>query len=403
MNLRERAEKALRKRARHDPDIDIESYELSTPEIRAEELPWEDLESFYEKLGFRGGETLSYVQVDERVYYVRQKPLYEKYGVVVEPLAIALKENSLARRLAWSLVSVDQDKYTAAAYLYGGEMGYFIYVPPGVRFPEPIYTCLGIFSKRRAQFAHNIVYLGEGAEAYITTGCMVPHGVEGGLHIGVSEFYVSRGAKLVYTMLHSWVKGVHVRPRTSIAVEEGGRYVSYYAVYSPVGSLQAMPDVRLSSGASAEHTAIVAGSGGGVYDIGSRALLLGRGSSAELVSRVVASSGARVVARADLRSSSRRTRGHIECLGLLLDDKSYVSSIPILESEVEEAELTHEAAIGFISGEKIEYLMTKGFSEEEARAILLRGFLSVEAPGLPERARREVERIIDYVVRRAVG
>ena len=87
----------------------------------------------------------------------------------------------------------------------------------------------------------------EGAEAVVTTGCLVPHGARGGLHIGITEFYVARKAKLVFTMLHSWGEGTHVRPRTVARVEEG-QFISYYAIYSHVASIQAQPRAYLARG-----------------------------------------------------------------------------------------------------------------------------------------------------------
>ena len=403
--LRERAQKALAKKATYGPDVDLGSFELEEPRIAGEV---EEVEAGVAKklsgyLGFDVSERLSYIQVGERAYYSAMNALFRKYGVVVKPLALALKEDPQVSKLAWKLVPVVADKYTAAAYLFGGELGYYVYVPPGVKFPFPIYTCLGIFTNRRAQFSHNVVFIDEGAEAYVTTGCMIPHGVQGGLHIGVSEFYVARGAKLVFTMLHSWARGTHVRPRTVVRVEEGGEYVSYYAIYSPVGSLQAYPKAYLAANASAQMITVVAGRGGDIYDVGSKAVLEGGGASAEIVSRVMAGEGARVIARSEIASKSPGAKGHIECLGLLLDDESYVSSVPEISSVRREVELTHEAAIGMISGDKIEYLMAKGFSEEEARSFLLRGFLSVETPRLPEHAKKEINRILEVIIRNAVG
>ncbi len=403
--LKKRALTALHKKAEYGPDIDIEKYDLEEPEIieGIEGAEENIVRRLSKQLGFGRTPPLSYIQIDERAYYSILSPVFKKYGVVVKPLSIAIKEDPRVAELAWKLVPVDTDKYTAATHLYGGEIGYYVYVPPGVEFPYPIYTCLGIFTGRAVQFAHNIVYVDEGAVAHVTTGCMIPHGVQGGLHIGVSEFYIAKGAKLVYTMFHSWVEGTHVRPRTAVKVEEGGEYISYYVIYSPVGSIQTFPKVHLSRGATTQMITIVAGRDNGIYDVGSKAVLDGRNSSAELISRMVASRKARVMARSQITSNSAKTRGHIECLGLLLDDQSYISSVPEINSTKREVQLTHEAAIGMISGDKIEYLMSKGFTEDEARSMLLRGFLTIETPKLPPQAKKEIDQILQLVIKKAVG
>jgi len=398
----EAVRRALSKRAEYGPDIDLSRYRMGRPRVEEGVPGGALLEEARRRVGLdpRG---ISYFQVGETAFYRAMEASLRRFGVVVKPLRIALEEDERARRIAWSLVPPDKDKYTAAAYLYGGELGYYVYVPPGVKVEQPIYTCLSLFTGGEVQFTHNIVYVDEGAEAHVTTGCMVPHGVKGGLHVGISEFYVARGARLGFTMLHSWAPGTHVRPRTAVRVEEGGEYYSYYAVYSPVESIQSYPVAWLAAGAHAKFTSVVSAEEGGVYDLGGGAVLEGEGATAEIVSRVMARDGASVTARGRIESRVGGTRGHIECLGLLLDSVSRVESVPVISSTAPGAELTHEAAIGSLSEENIAYLEAKGFTEDEARALLLRGFLSVEEPGLPEIVRREVERIVDYIVRNAVG
>ncbi|QOJ78696.1 SufD family Fe-S cluster assembly protein [Infirmifilum lucidum] len=397
---REEILQALNKPSPLGPDVDLAVYKAFRPPLQ-DGVGVE--ESIQKKVGVTP-DRLSYLQVGETVIAKAMAEKFRSIGVIVEPLNRALKENKLAQELSWRLIDPRTDKYTAHTYLYGSEAGYFVYVPPGVKVPWPVYTCLSLFTGyEEVQHAHNVVYVDEGAEVVVTTGCLVPHGTRGGLHIGVSEFYVASGAKLVFTMLHSWGEGTHVRPRTVVRVEEGGQYISYYAIYSPVASIQTEPKVYLARGAHAKMVSVIAGTGNGVYDIGGVAVLEDRGSSAELISRVLASRGAKVYSRGNIEARTGGTKGHIECLGLLMDNSSNINAIPTLSSSAQEVELTHEAAIGMIAGEKIEYLMSKGFSEEEARALLIRGFLSAEVSGIPESVRVEIERIVDYVVRHALG
>ncbi|MEZ0346820.1 MAG: SufD family Fe-S cluster assembly protein [Infirmifilum sp.] len=395
--------KALNKPAPYGPDIDLSIYKSANP-LSTEEGFTDGLErSIEEKVGVTYKQ-LSYFQWGETALAKAMAEKFKGIGVIVEPLNRALERNELARRLAWKLIPPDTDKYTAHTYLYGKETGYFIYVPPNVKTPWPIYTCLSLFTgENEVQHAHNIVYVDEGAEAIVTTGCLVPHGKRGGLHIGISEFYVAKNAKLIFTMLHSWGEGTHVRPRTAVYVDEGGQYISYYVIYSPVASLQTDPKVFLREDAHAKLVSVIAGSGEGYYDVGGVAVLEGERASSELVSRIISARGSSIYSRAKIEARSTKTKGHIECLGVLMDDKSTLEAIPILSSRVQEVELTHEAAIGTIAGEKIEYLMSKGFSEDEARALLIRGFLTPEVSGIPQSLKSEIDRIIDYVVRHSLG
>ena len=406
MNMdRQVIEKALSKPSPYGPDIDLSRYRLGKPEIgEVNELDVDPrLNETLNRVGFRNVNRLSYIQVNESAKYRIMEEYLRKYGVRIIPLRKALDEIDFARKLSWNLIRPDLDKYTAATYLYGGEIGYFVYVPPNVKVPIPIYTCLAITSDEKVQFAHNIVYVDEGAEAHLVTGCAVPHGIRDGLHIGISEFYVGRNARLTFSMIHAWSEKLHVRPRTSVNVEEGGEYVSYYIIYSPVASLQTYPMVRVNRDGKAYLANIVAASGNGIYDVGSKVKLLGNNSSTEIVSRVVARGKSKTYARSAIEAYTSNTKGHIECLGLLLSENAQISSIPVITSKKPGALLSHEAAIGIIAEKELEYLMSRGFTEEEARAILIRGFMSIDVPGIPRSIKIEVNRILDLVTKYAVG
>ena len=111
---------------------------------------------------------------------------------------------------------------------------------PGERLEEPVQACLLIAETALSQNLHNVVVVEEGAAAHVITGCTV-HRATGGLHIGVSEFFVGKNASLTFTMIHRWAPGLHVRPRTAVVVEEGGTYVSNYLLLGEVASLQMYP------------------------------------------------------------------------------------------------------------------------------------------------------------------
>lgn len=401
----EEVRRALSKPAAYGPDVDLGTYTAEPPSVAeiggGARMP-DDVIEASGRLSLEA-DSATYVQLNEMALYRVVEEALGKYGVKIMPTKLALERAWLGRDLAWRLVDPRGDKYTASAYLYGGELGYFIYVPKGVKVPIPIYTCLAITANKRVQYAHNVVFVDEGAEAHLVTGCAVPHGVREGVHIGISEFYVSRGARLTFTMMHAWAEGMHVRPRTAVWVGEGGEYVSYYVIYSKVGSLQTFPRVELSTGAKAYVASVIAGSGSGIYDQGSAALLKGEGSSAEITSRVLASDSAEVYARSNVEAYESRSRGHVECLGLLLSDRAMISSIPAIASRKPGSRLTHEAAIGMIAEREVHYLMSKGFTEEESKSILVRGFMNIDVPGIPLPVKIEVERLLDKIAKSATG
>ncbi len=401
--IREKAERALEKKAKYGPDIDLSKYRKKEPSkeddiLRLVSEPASRI-GLTEKEISRAG----YVQVDEKIWQGMIIEGLERQGVIVMSTGEALRRYPWVKDYYWRNIPVDLDKYTAAVELYGEGKGYFIYVPPKVRVKMPVYTCLLITSSWEAQLVHNIVIVDDEAELNLITGCAVPHRIAGALHIGVSEFYVGRNAKLSFAMIHAWGRGVHVRPRTGVRVEKGGSYISYYLVYSDVASIQAYPSISLSEDARTHTASIILGSSRSIYDIGSEAVLTAKGSSAEIVSRVIGRDESWIAARSRIKALAPSTKGHIECLGLPLSKNATIIALPELESRVEGAELTHEAAIGKIAEEEIEYLMSKGFTEEEARALILRGFMRVEVPGLPLQTQKLIDATVKLLSEKATG
>lgn len=393
VTLRERVLEALKKPAPYGLDVDVSDYIVESPRVEADYSRVAEVESSVEsRVGIKPTKS-HYVQLDQTAVYGFMRAAMERYGVKIMPLRVAIERTDLARELAWKLINPSTDKYTALAYLYGGELGYFIYVPRGVKVPVPLYTCLVLKSEKRAQLVHNVIYVDDDAEAHVVSGCSVSHGMKGGLHIGISEYYVGRNAKLTFSMIHSWAEDLHVRPRTAVRVASGGEYVSYYMIYSPIASVQTNPKIELGENAKLYSVSIIAGRKRGHYDVGTVASLDGYQSRAELVSRVVAFDESQIYARGDIIGNAPEAMGHIECLGLMASPRGTISSIPVVTSRDPTSKLSHEAAIGVIAQEEIEYLMSKGFTEDEARAIIIRGFMTVDAPGLPLSVKKEIERL----------
>ena len=395
--------RALNKPSPYGPDVDLSRFNLGLAE--SEPLEEEEVDKISSRLGIGGNilKKADYLQVNESVLSKFMRERLTKHSAVVLPTSEALKKLDWVKGYSWRLVSPDTDKYTAATSLYGNELGYFIYVPPGVKIKDPIYTCLFITRRKYAQLLHNIVVVDDDAELNLVTGCGVPDQPIGSLHVGVSEFYVGRRGKLTYTMIHAWAPDMVVRPRTAVSVSEGGEYVSYYVIYSPVESLQTYPKVYLGRDAKATLNSIIVGEGRGIYDVGSAIILEGSGSAGEILSRNLGKESSRIYARSRIEGRSGPSKGHIECLGLVENENAVIESLPEISSSSPEAILTHEAAIGKISEDLINYLLGKGFSEEEARSAIIKGFLGIEEPKLPQQVRETIARVVEYIASKATG
>ena len=144
----------------------------------------------------------------------------------------------------WKAVAVDSDKYTANVELNEND-GYFIRALPGQKTVFPVQACLYLAQAKLVQNVHNIIIAEEGSELHIITGCATASREEPGLHIGVSEFYIKKGAKVTFTMIHSWNPEIAVRPRTTTIIEEGGLFLSNYLLMKPVNTLQMYPTATM--------------------------------------------------------------------------------------------------------------------------------------------------------------
>ena len=386
--LKPKAEKALAKPAPHGLDLNLSGFKLGTGFGTGVEGSEKILESVGIDLNERN-RSGSYYQVDNKAVYssTRQK------GLTVKPLSQALK-NPENLDYYWKALPVDTDKYTAAAFL-GEKEGYFIKVDDGVNVDTPVQACLLLRTPGLIQAPHNIVVVGENSRLHVITGCAAMR-EEAGLHIGVSEFYVKKGGTLTFTMIHSWGKAIHVRPRTVAHVGENSVFISHYINTSQVSSLQTHPVAYLDGeGSRAYLSSIIIGRGASKIDVGGTLELDAPACSGEILSRTIGFDESTVIARARVTGKAPGVRGHVECRGLLLSNKSRIDAIPELEARVQDVQLTHEAAIGRIAEEELLYLVARGFTEEEARSIIVRGFLSVELTGLPENLAKYLEGILD--------
>jgi len=315
-------------------------------------------------------------------------------GIEVMPVSQALQKYDWVSDYWWQAVAVDTDKYTANVELSQNN-GYFIRSLPGHKTVLPVQACLYLARARLVQNVHNIIIAEEGSELHIITGCTTASRDEPGLHMGVSEFYVKAGARITFTMIHSWNPETAVRPRTAAVIEEDGLFLSNYLLLKPVRSLQMYPAARcVGENATVRYNSVVAADAGSSLDIGSRALLNARGARTEIVARAI-STGGSIVARGYIEGNAPEVKGHLECRGLILGGKGVIHAIPELKGNLAGIDLSHEAAVGKIAEEEVEYLMARGLTRDEATATIVRGFLRVDIEGLPPMLAAEVQRAIE--------
>ena len=393
VNNKDRAKAAATKVAALGEDIDLSAYINSAEEQAYQDdpsqLPAKAKEQMLgagvilDDVSQRSG---TYIQMDNAPVHssIRQE------GIEVMAVSQALEKYDWMADYWWQAVAVDTDKYTANIELNQHD-GYFIRALPGKKTIFPVQACLYLAKARLVQNVHNVIIAEEDSELHIITGCTTASRHNPGLHLGVSEFYIKRGAKVTFTMIHNWNPEVAVRPRTAAVVEEDGLFLSNYVLMKPVRSLQMYPAARcIGENAVVRYNSILVATEGSSLDVGSRVLLNARGAKTEIVSRAI-TMGGNIIARGYIEGNAPDVKGHLECRGLILQEKGMIHAIPELKGNLAGIDLSHEAAVGKIAEEEIEYLMSRGLSRTEATATIVRGFLRVDIEGLPSLLSTELQ------------
>jgi len=394
---KEKAKAALAKPAPFGEDVDLSTYVSSTDEQPSQvdpfKLPPQAKEQMLEAgvvLDDPGQRAGTFIQMDNAPVHssVRQE------GVEVMAVSHALEKYDWLSDYWWQAVAVDTDKYTANVEL-NQHNGYFIRALPGYKTVYPVQACLYLAKARLAQNVHNIIIAEENSELHIITGCTTALKEEPGLHLGVSEFYIKKGAKVTFTMIHNWNPEIAVRPRTGVIVEEDGLFLSNYVLMKPVRSIQMYPIARcIGENAVVRFNSILLAGPGSSLDVGSRVILSAKAAKTEIISRAITTGGS-IIARGYVEGNAPDVKGHLECRGLILAGEGMIHAIPELKGTLAGIDLSHEAAVGKIAEEEVEYLMARGLTRSEATATIVRGFLRVDIVGLPPLLSAELQRAIE--------
>jgi Fe-S cluster assembly scaffold protein SufB len=395
--FKEKAKAAANKAAALGEDIDLNNYVTADEEHKYEADPSRlpprakeqmlDAGVMLDDASQRSG---TYIQMDNTPVHHS----ISQEGVEVMPVSQALAKYDWMTDYWWRAVAVDADKYTANIELNAYD-GYFIRALPRQKTTFPVQACLYLAKAKLMQNVHNIIIAEEGSELHIITGCTTASREEPGLHLGVSEFYIKKGAKVTFTMIHSWNPETAVRPRSAAVIEEDGLFMSNYLLMKPVHSLQMYPTVNcVGDNATVRFNSILVAGEGSSLDVGSRAFLNARGAKTEIISRAI-TTGGNITARGYIEGNAPEIKGHLECRGLILGEKGIIHAIPELKGTLAGIDLSHEAAVGKIAEEEVEYLMARGLTRDEATATIVRGFLRVDIEGLPPLLGEELRKAVE--------
>ena len=381
---------ALSKKGAYGSDLDLDRYEEGSrdPE-QIDDLESSDYKQYMEKVGVVSDEinrsgTLMFI--DNGLSHCHTN---EQEGMEMMSTQEALKKYDWVKDYMWKAVDPAKDKYTAKSFLENAD-GYFVRVKSGYHVKSPVQTCMLLNTDKSVQNVHNIVIVEDNASLEMITGCSTAHHANDALHVGVSEMYVGDNSNLTFSMIHSWGKQTGVRPRTGTIVGKNSNFTNNYVILNPVGSLQSFPSATLAEGASAMYNTMCIAHEGSDIDTGGMVNLNGRYSNAQIMSRSI-SMGGRMCARGRLVGNAPDIKAHLECRSIIMKDGGSTSAVPELEAHVADVEMTHEAAVGKIARDQIEYLMSRGLDEDQAVSMIVRGFLSGSINGLPPALQKELD------------
>jgi len=270
--------------------------------------------------------------------------------------------------------------------------GYFIRTAEKSR--SSVQTCFLTSENDLEQRVQNVIAVEEGGDLEIFTGCLSNAHVKDNTHNAIVDMFVGKNAKLTFNMIHSWGESSMVYPKTRIYVEEGGVFISNYIVWEKVKEIIANPKVTLKDGAKAVMQTLSYVHPDSNIDLGGSIILEGKNTSGEIHSSVV-SNGGTFSTKTAIEGIGDDSKGHIDCNALLLNKDSAVTAIPQLHSKNDKTQLTHEAFLGKISNEEIEYLQTKGLSYEKAEEMIVKGFANKSIENMPDTVKQKIATIIE--------
>jgi hypothetical protein len=256
-----------------------------------------------------------------------------------------------------------------------------------------IQTCFLTSQSGFEQNVRNVIIAEEDSQLEIFTGCLSNAHVQGNIHNAITDMFVGKNATMTFNMIHSWGETSKVFPKTRVHVEDGGVFISNYVVWEKVKEISSNPQAFVKDGGKAVMQSLVYSHPESKLDIGGKILLEGKQSRGEILSSVV-SGGGNYKTVTEIVGKGDESRGHIECNAVLLDKVDNVETVPLLKAKNSSVQLSHEASIGKISKEEVEYLQTKGLSKDVARELIVKGFVNDSVKKMPSLIQEKIEEMM---------
>ena len=370
----------------------------------------QDIKDTFERLGIPQAERKSLAgvgaQYDSELVYHNVKDEVAAQGVVYTDMESALKGEyaDMVHKYFMKLVTPRDHKFAA---LHGAVWsgGSFVYVPKGVQVSIPLQSYFRLNAKGAGQFEHTLIIVDEGASLHFIEGCSAPKYNVANLHAGCVELYVKKNAKLRYSTIENWSKNMYNLNTKRALVEEGGviEWVSG-SFGSHVGCLYPM-SVLKGDNSKMEFTGVTFAGAGQNLDTGAKVVHIGKNTSSYMNTRSISKSGGISTFRSSVvvQKGAKHAKSSVSCQSLMLDSESRSDTVPAMDIRTKDAAVGHEAKIGSISNEAVFYLMSRGMSEEDARALIVSGFADNVSKELPLEYAVEMNNLIRLEMKGSIG
>ncbi|ADQ15481.1 Fe-S cluster assembly protein SufB [Halanaerobium hydrogeniformans] len=382
------------------PDADLQS--------DWDEVP-EEIKNTFDSLGIPEAEKKSLAGVgaqydSEVVYHNLKKELVEQ-GVIYMDMENAIKEyEDVVKEHFMKLITPNDHKFSA---LHGAVWsgGSFVYVPAGVKVDVPLQSYFRFNAPGAGQFEHTLIILEKGAEAHFIEGCSAPQYSINNLHAGAVELFIAENASLRYSTIENWSRNMYNLNTKRASVEKNGVIEWVSGSFGSKVSMLYPMSILKGKGARAEFTGVTFAAEGQHLDTGAQVIHAAPHTTSTVNTRSIAKGGGKAYYRGLLKATknAHHAKASVSCESLMLDNDSVSDTLPIMKLETDDIDIGHEAKVGRISEESIYYLMSRGIDEEEAKAMIVRGFVEPIAKELPLEYAVELNNLISLELEGTIG
>lgn len=370
----------------------------------------DDIKDTFERLGIPQAERKSLAgvgaQYDSELVYHNVREEVAAQGVIYTDLESAMHGEyaEMIRTHFMHLVKPNDHKFAA---LHGAVWsgGSFVYVPKGVSVEIPLQSYFRLNAPGAGQFEHTLIIVDEGAELHFIEGCSAPKYNVANLHAGCVELFVGKNAKLRYSTIENWSKNMYNLNTKRAVVEEGGTIEWVSGSFGSHVSYLYPMSILKGKGARMEFTGITFAGKGQNLDTGAKVVHSAPDTSSYINTKSISKDGGISTFRSSvvIGKNAEHSKAAVSCQSLMLDEISRSDTIPAMDVRTCNADVGHEAKIGRISDDAVFYLMSRGISEEDARAMIVSGFADNVSKELPLEYAVEMNNLIQLEMKGSIG